>query len=89
MASKNCWVVTTLTETVAGEIVTLILVAGSVQVDVEVVVELVAVVVVHVTAVLVAGAWWQEARLKRAVNKIKNRGRFTAALSSLFEIPNP
>jgi hypothetical protein len=54
-ASRNCWVVTTFTETVAGEIVTLIFVTGSVHVDVEVVVEPVGVVVVHDTAVL--GAW--------------------------------
>jgi hypothetical protein len=52
MASRNSWLVATLTETVAGEIVTLIFVAGSVQVDVEEVVELAEVVVVHITAVL-------------------------------------
>lgn len=81
--------VTTLTETVAGEIVTLILVTGSVQVDVEVVVELVAVVVVQVTAVLLAAAWWQEDRAKREVSKIRIGKRFTAALASLFEISDP
>jgi hypothetical protein len=53
--SWNCWVVTTFTETVAGEIVTLMFVAESVHVDVEVFEELVDVVVVHVTPVL-AGA---------------------------------
>jgi hypothetical protein len=52
MESKNCWVVTTFTETVAGEIVTLIFVSGSVHVDVEVVAEVVEVLVVHATAVL-------------------------------------
>jgi uncharacterized protein YijF (DUF1287 family) len=45
-------VVTTFTETVAGEIVTLILVAGSVHVDVVVVAEEAEVLVVHDTAVL-------------------------------------
>lgn len=54
-ASMNCCVVTTFTETVEGEIVTLMFVTGSVQVDVEVVAEEVEVLVVQVTAVL-AGA---------------------------------
>jgi len=86
-ASWNCWVVTTFTETVAGEIVTLIFVAGSVHVDVVVAVEVVEVVEVHVTAVL--GALEpQEARPKRAVSKTKNRRCFTAPLYSLFEIPD-
>jgi hypothetical protein len=87
MESRNCWVVTTFTETVAGAIVTLIFVSGSVQVDVEVVVEAVEVEVVHVTAVLVV-ACLQEARPKRAMSKTKNRRRFTVPLSSLFEIPH-
>ena len=87
-ASKNCWVVTTFTDTVAGAIVTLIPVTGSVHVDVEVVVEVAeVVVVVQVTAVLVA-ACLQEARPKRAMSKTKNERRFTVPLSSLFEIPN-
>ena len=89
MKSWNCWVVTTFTETVAGEIVTLMPVTGSVQVDIEVVVEVVEVVVVHVTAVLVAAFLLQEARPKSAMSKTKNRRRFTAPLSSLFEISNP
>ena len=89
MESRNCWVVTTLTETVAGDIVTLIFVTGSVHVDVEVVVELVAVVVVQVTAVLLVVAWWQDTSPKRPVNKIRNRKRFTAALSSQLEISDP
>jgi len=50
-------VVTTFTDTVAGEIVTLIFVTGSVQVEVEVVADVLEVLVVQVTAVL-AGAWW-------------------------------
>jgi hypothetical protein len=49
-------VVTTFTETVAGEIVTLIFVTGSVQVDVVLVPEVVEVVVVQVTAVLAGAA---------------------------------
>jgi hypothetical protein len=64
-------VLTTFTETVAGEIVILMLVTGSVQVDVEVDVEEVEVVVVHVTAVLAAGALWQEVRPNRAMTKTK------------------
>ena len=71
----------------AGEIVTLMFVTGSVHVDVEVVVEEVEVLVVHVTAVLVA-AEPHEARPKREVNKINSRRRFTAPLSCLFEIPD-
>jgi hypothetical protein len=72
---------------VAGEIVTLIFVTGSVQVEVEVVADVVEVLVVQVTAVL-AGAWWHEARAGRAASKTKNRRRFTAPLCSPFEIPN-
>ena len=87
MESKNCCVVTTFTETVEGEIVTLIFVTGSVHVEVEVVAEVVDVVVVQVTAVLVA-VCLQEARPNRATSKTKNRRRFTAPLCSLFEIPN-
>jgi len=87
MESSNCWVVTTFTETVAGAIVTLMFVTGSVHVDVEVVVEAVEAVVVHVTAVLVA-AEPQEVRPKRAASKTKSRTRFTAPLSSPFEIPD-
>jgi len=85
--SWNCWVVTTFTETVAGEIVTLMFVTGSVHVDVEVVVEEVEVLVVHVTAVLV-GVEPHEARPKREVSRMNNRRRFTAPLSSLFDIPD-
>jgi hypothetical protein len=85
-ASWNCWVVTTFTETVEGEIVTLMFVTGSVHVEVEVVVEEVEVLVVHVTAVLVA-VEPHEARPEREVSRINNRRRFTAPLSSLFDIP--
>jgi hypothetical protein len=73
---------------VEGEIVTLIFVIGSVHVDVEVAVELVEVLVVQVTAVLVAGVEWQEARPKRATSETQNRRRFTAPLCSPFEIRN-
>jgi hypothetical protein len=86
MESKNCWVVTTFTETVAGEIVTLIFVMGSVHVDIEVVLEEVEVVVVQVTAVLVA-AFLQEARPEMAMSNTRNGRRFTAPLSLLIEIP--
>jgi len=70
---------------VAGEIVTLIFVTGSVHVEVEVVVEEVEVLVVHVTAVLV-GVEPHEARPKREVSSMNNRGRLTTLLSSLFDI---
>ena len=79
--------VTTFTETVAGEIVTLMLVTGSVHVSVELFVAVVDVVVVHVIAVL-AGAAPQEVRLKIAMDKIKRERNFTAPLSLPFEIPN-
>lgn len=86
METKNCWMVTTFTEMVEGEMVTLILVTGSVQVEVEVVEELVEVEVVQVTAVLVVEP--QEARPKRAKSKTQDRRRFTAPRCSLFEIAN-
>ena len=85
MESRNCWEVTTFTETVEGEIVTLIFVTGSVQVDVDVEVELVVALVVHVTAVLVA-LEPQEAKPNRATSEIRNIRRFTAPLCSLLEI---
>ena len=66
--SRNCCVVTTFTETVEGEIVTLIFVTGSVHVDVEVAVEVVVVLVVQVTAVLVA-VEPQEAKPNRAMSE--------------------
>jgi hypothetical protein len=64
--SKNCCVVTTFTDTVAGAIVALIFVAGSVHVDIDVVVEVVEVVVVQVTAVLGAVYLLHEIKLKTA-----------------------
>jgi len=87
MESRNCCSVTTFTEIVAGDIVTLIFVTGSVHVDVEVVAEVVEVVVVHVTAVL-AGAAPHDVRPKKAMSKTKNKRQFTAPLSSLVEHPD-
>ena len=86
METRNCWAVTTFTETVEGEMVTLIFVTGSIQVDVDVEVELVVVLVVQVTAVLVVDAEWQEAKPNRAASETRNRRRFTAPLCSPFEI---
>jgi hypothetical protein len=80
-------VVTTFTETVAGEMVTLMLVTGSVQVLVELFEAVVDVEVVHVIAVLV-GAAPHDTRPNRAMDKTKRERNFTAPLSLLFEIPN-
>jgi hypothetical protein len=80
-------VVTTFTETVAGEIVTLMLVTGSVQVSVELLEAVVEVEVVHVITVL-TGAAPQEESPKRATDKTKRERNFTAPLSLLFEIPS-
>lgn len=88
METKNCWPVATLTETVAGEIVTLILVTGSVHVDVEVVAELVEVEVVHVTAVLGAAYLLHDGKLRRAISGAKYRKCFTAPRSLRYEIQN-
>jgi hypothetical protein len=88
MKSWNCWVVTTFTATEAGEIVMLMFVTGSVQVEVELLLEPVDVFVEHVIAVL-AGAAPQEVRPKSAVNKAMNKRYFTAHLFSTFEIPDP
>ena len=85
-ASRNCCVVATLTEAVAGEMVTLMLVVGSVHVEVEVEEELVDVEVVQVTAVLAVLAWWQEDRAKRTRTNGNKNGRLTAPLSWPFEI---
>ncbi len=71
----------------AGAIVTLIFVTGSVQVDVEVVEEVVEVVVVHVIAVL-AGAAPHEVRPKKAMSKTMNKRQFAAPLSCWFELPD-
>ena len=88
MESKNCWVVTTFTETVAGAIETLIFVTGSVHVDIEVVVEEVEVVVVQVIAVLGATYFLHEAKQRKAMSGTKYRRRFTAPLSSQPVIPD-
>ena len=79
--------VTTFTETVAGAIVTVMLVAESVQVEVEVVEEEVVVVFVHVM-VVVAAAWLQEAKPSKAMRATRNKRRFTVPRSLWFEIPN-
>jgi hypothetical protein len=86
MESKNCWVVTTFTDTVAGEIVTLMFVTGSVHVEMDVVVEEVDVEVVQTTAVLGAADPPHEAMPKTAQTKIKGRRRFIAPLRLFFEI---
>ena len=65
--------VATLTVAVAGAIVTLIFVTGSVQVDIEDVVEEVEVVVVQVIAVLGAADLWQEVKPKRATQMDKTK----------------
>jgi hypothetical protein len=85
MEAWNCWAATTFTEIAAGEIVMLILVEGSVQVEVEVVVEEVELELVQLMAVLVVEP--QEARPERESSTANNRRRFTAPLSSLFEVP--
>jgi hypothetical protein len=88
METKNCWPVATFTETVAGEIVTLIFVTGSVHVDVEVVAEEVEVDVVHVTAVLGAAYLLHEGKLRMAMRGAKYRKRLTAPRSSRYEFQN-
>jgi hypothetical protein len=85
--SWNCCGVATLTETVAGEIVTLMLVTGSVQVLVELFVAVVDVEVVQVIAVLV-GAAPHEASASRTTGKIISERYFTAPLPLLIEFPN-
>jgi purine-cytosine permease-like protein len=71
-------VVTTFTEIVAGEMATVILVAGSVQETDEEALEVVAAVVVQVTAVLVAAVLLQEASPNAAANNANRERRFTA-----------
>src|SRR6266851_9967695 len=75
MESKNCWVVTTITETVAGAIETLIFATGSVHVDIEVLEEEVEVVVVQVIAVLGATYFLHEAKQRKAMSGAKYRRR--------------
>jgi hypothetical protein len=74
-------VVTTLTETLAGATVTLILVKGSVHVFVELFVAVVDVEVVHVMAVLTGAALPQAVRPKTAMDKTKRARNFTAPRS--------
>ena len=61
-----------MTEAVAGEMVMLMFVTGSVHVEVEVVLEAVEVVLVQVIAVL-AGAAPQEVSARAAINAAKGR----------------
>jgi len=63
------------------------LVTGSVHVDVEVVVDEVEVVVVHVTAVL-AGLAPQEDSPQTAASTARKRTPFTARPAMLFEFPD-
>jgi hypothetical protein len=72
---------------VAGEMVMVIFVTGSVHVELEVVVEAVEVEVVQVIAVL-KGAAPHEASPSAAASKITNRRLFTAPLYSTLDIPN-
>jgi hypothetical protein len=71
----------------AGAIVTVIFVAESVHVEVEVVEDVVEVVVVQVT-VVVAAVEPQEARPNGAISKMKDRRRFTVPRPLMFEIPS-
>lgn len=70
--AKNRVVVCTFRETVAGVIVTVIEVTGSVHELVEVVVDVVAAVVVHVMAVVGATYLWHETRLKTPISNAKS-----------------
>jgi hypothetical protein len=89
---KNCVVVTTFTEIVAGEMVTEIFVVGSMHETDEEALEVVAAVVVHVTAVLVEAALLQEAKPNRPAINANRKIRFTAprfssAVVSISGIP--
>jgi hypothetical protein len=75
--AENCCVVTTFTEAVAGEIVMLIFVVGSVQVDAEVDDDEVEVLVVQVTAVL-TGAAPQDVSPRRASARMARRSDVSA-----------
>ena len=76
-----------MTETVAGEIVTLMLVTGSVHVEVEVELDEPEVLVEQVTAVL-AGAAPHEASPRTAASKANARSVFTPPRSFQWEIPD-
>ena len=78
---------TTFTETVAGEIVMLMLVTGSVQVEVDVVLVDVEVVEVHVIAVL-AGAAPQEVRPSPAASTRTGARDEASNPNFKFEISN-
>jgi hypothetical protein len=87
--AENWKVDTTGTDTVAGEIVTLIPVVASVHEEFDVAVDEVEVVVVQVTAG-VAAVPPHEAKPSNATNKIIRKGRrLTAPPFSLFDMPNP
>jgi hypothetical protein len=83
--AKKRVVVTTFTEIVAGEMVTLMPVTGSVQATEDEAVEVVAAVVVQVTAALVAVVLLQEAIPNAAATNAKKKMRFTAPLCSSAE----
>jgi len=84
--AKNRVVVSTFREMVAGSIVTVIAVVGSVHEFVEVVVDVVA-VVVQVMAVLGAAYLWHETRLSAPTRIAKIGRRLTAPLSSNSRMP--
>ncbi len=84
--AKNRVVVSTFREMVAGSIVTVIAVVGSVHEFVEVVVDVVA-VVVQVMAVLGAAYLWHETRLSAPISITKIGRRLTAPLSSNSRMP--
>ena len=73
---------------VVGEIAMLIPVVGSVHEEDEVVVEVAEVVVVHVMAVLVVGAYFlHETRLNNPISNAKIERRLTAPLSLTSHMP--
>jgi hypothetical protein len=80
-AAENCVAVTTLMAIVTGEIVTVMLVTGSVHEEEEDAVELDPDVVVQVTAVLAAEP--HEAKLITAMINAKSERRFTAPRYSI------
>jgi hypothetical protein len=84
--AKNRVLVSTFREMVAGSIVTVIAVVGSVHEFVEVVVDVVA-VVVQVIAVLGAAYLWHETRLSAPISITKIGRRLTAPLSSNSHMP--
>jgi hypothetical protein len=85
--AKNRVVVSTFREMVAGSIVTVIAVVGSVHEFVEIVVDVVAAVVVQVMAVVGAAYLWHETRLSAPISITKIERRLTAPLSSNSHMP--